>query len=90
MYAAPGLLRSLTVARNDDIDGKTMPTRLNAKDANFEEAFAALLAAKREASVDVREAVEKIVADVRKRGDEALVEYTRRFDRLATPSISFT
>ena len=59
-----------------------MPTRLNAKDANFEEAFAALLDAKRETSFDVRDTVEKIVADVRGRGDEALVEYTKRFDRL--------
>ena len=59
-----------------------MPVRLNAKDTNFDEAFAALLDAKREASVDVRDVVEKIVADIRARGDEALVEYTRRFDRL--------
>src|SRR3989338_8352521 len=59
-----------------------MPTRLNAKDANFEKAFAALLDAKRETSLDVRDAVERIVADVRGRGDEALIEYTRRFDRL--------
>lgn len=33
-----------------------------------------------ETSIEVRSAVEGIVADVRARGDEALVEYTRRFD----------
>ena len=44
-----------------------MPTRLNAKDADFESAFAALLGAKREAAVDVRDTVEKIVADIRAR-----------------------
>ena len=59
-----------------------MPIRLNAGDANFEEAFAALLAGKRETSVDVNDTVARIVADVRARGDTALVEYTRRFDRL--------
>jgi histidinol dehydrogenase len=59
-----------------------MPIRLNMKDANFEEGFAALLAGKREASVDVNDTVAKIIADVRARGDEALVDYTRRFDRL--------
>ncbi|WP_421862388.1 histidinol dehydrogenase [Parvibaculum sp.] len=59
-----------------------MPTRLNAKDSTFEQDFATLLAGKREASVDVRDVVEEIVADVRARGDEALIEYTCRFDRL--------
>ncbi|PKQ08784.1 MAG: histidinol dehydrogenase [Alphaproteobacteria bacterium HGW-Alphaproteobacteria-12] len=59
-----------------------MPTRLNAKDATFEKDFATLLTGKREASVDVNDAVAAIIADVRARGDEALVELTRRFDRL--------
>lgn len=59
-----------------------MPVRLNANDANFEAAFAALLAGKREASVDVTDTVMKIIADMRARGDAALIEYTQRFDRL--------
>ncbi|ABS62144.1 Histidinol dehydrogenase [Parvibaculum lavamentivorans DS-1] len=59
-----------------------MPIRLNAADASFENAFAALLTGKREASVDVADTVAKIIADVRARGDEALIEYTKRFDRL--------
>ncbi|MEX0838056.1 MAG: histidinol dehydrogenase [Parvibaculum sp.] len=59
-----------------------MPIRLNAQDANFETAFAALLAGKREASVDVTDVVTKIIADIRARGDAALIEYTKRFDRL--------
>jgi len=59
-----------------------MPVRLNANDANFEAAFAALLAGKREASVDVADTVTKIIADIRARGDAALIEYTKRFDRL--------
>lgn len=59
-----------------------MPVRLDANDANFEAAFAALLAGKREASVDVTDTVTKIIADIRARGDAALIEYTKRFDRL--------
>ncbi|MEQ8266577.1 MAG: histidinol dehydrogenase [Parvibaculum sp.] len=59
-----------------------MPIRLNAADADFEAQFAALLAGKREASVDVAGTVAKIIADIRARGDEALIDYTKRFDRL--------
>ena len=59
-----------------------MPQRLNTSDANFESAFAAFLAAKRETSPDVDEAVRTIIADVRARGDAALAELTQRFDRL--------
>jgi histidinol dehydrogenase len=58
-----------------------MVQRLDAAAADFAAAFAALLAAKREASVDVDAAVAAIVADVRGRGDAALVDLTRRFDR---------
>ncbi len=50
--------------------------------ADFEPRFRALLEAKRESSVDVDAAVAAIIADVRARGDEALAEYTLRFDRV--------
>ena len=59
-----------------------MAIRLDARDTDFEAAFAALLSGKREASVDVTDVVTKIIADIRARGDAALIEYTRRFDRL--------
>ena len=59
-----------------------MPLRLSTRDPGFEAAFAAFLATKREVSADVDEAVAAILADVRKRGDEAVLDYTRRFDRL--------
>lgn len=59
-----------------------MPLKLDATDAGFETAFRELLASKREDSVDVNEAVAAILADVRARGDRALIEYTERFDRL--------
>ncbi|MBI1260754.1 MAG: histidinol dehydrogenase [Rhizobiales bacterium] len=63
-----------------------MALRLDASDKNFKTAFAALLTGKREASVDVNDTVTAIIADVRARGDEALVELTRKFDRL--PSLT--
>ncbi|HLO78399.1 MAG TPA: histidinol dehydrogenase [Magnetospirillum sp.] len=57
--------------------------RLNALDADFEAQFLALLDMKRETDADVNAAVAAIIADVRARGDAALIEYTKRFDRLA-------
>jgi histidinol dehydrogenase len=48
---------------------------------NFAREFRALLDAKRETSADVEAAVRAIVADVAARGDDALKDYTRKFDR---------
>jgi histidinol dehydrogenase len=59
-----------------------MPLRLDARGDRFETEFAALLAMKREVSEDVDHAVKAIIEDVVRRGDEALIEYTSRFDRL--------
>ena len=59
-----------------------MPLHLITTDPEFERAFATFLAAKREASEDVDQAVRAIIAQVRKDGDTALIELTRRFDRL--------
>ncbi|MEH6836178.1 MULTISPECIES: histidinol dehydrogenase [Falsihalocynthiibacter] len=58
-----------------------MPLFLNAQDANFEADFAAFLGTKREDSPDVDAVVAEIIADVRARGDEAVIELTRKFDR---------
>lgn len=59
-----------------------MPQFLDATTPDFEAAFAALLGAKREDSPDVDTAVAEIIADVRARGDAAVIELTERFDRL--------
>ena len=59
-----------------------MPQFLDASDADFEARFTALLTAKREDSPDVDDVVAGIIADVRARGDAALVELTARFDRM--------
>ncbi|APE44549.1 histidinol dehydrogenase [Sulfitobacter alexandrii] len=59
-----------------------MPTILDSSAADFEDAFTALLGAKREDSPDVDAAVADIIAQVRARGDAAIVEFTQRFDRI--------
>ncbi len=59
-----------------------MPVFLNTQDAGFEDQFLALLGAKREDSPDVDAVVAEIIADVRARGDAAVIELTARFDRL--------
>ncbi|GEO14421.1 histidinol dehydrogenase [Microvirga aerophila] len=59
-----------------------MAQRLDARETSFPQAFADLLAAKREISEDVDQAVRSIIDDVIARGDEALIDYTRRFDAL--------
>ncbi|MGK7654305.1 histidinol dehydrogenase [Roseovarius sp. B08] len=58
-----------------------MPVRLTTKDEDFEARFTALLNAKREDSPDVDKTVARIIADVRARGDAALIELTAKFDR---------
>ena len=58
-----------------------MTFRLNSTDPDFEQAFARLLATKRETDADVDETVAGILQDVRRRGDAAVLELTRRFDR---------
>ena len=59
-----------------------MAVKLNTRDPGFEHAFEALLGLKREVSEDVDHTVRGIIADVRQRGDTAVIELTRRFDRL--------
>ncbi|MEM9579097.1 MAG: histidinol dehydrogenase [Pseudomonadota bacterium] len=59
-----------------------MPQFLSTTDADFETQFTALLNAKREDSPDVDAVVADIIADVRARGDDAVIELTSKFDRL--------
>lgn len=60
-----------------------MPQFLDAQSADFEAAFTTLLNAKREDSPDVDAIVADIIADVRARGDAAVLELTEKFDRIA-------
>jgi histidinol dehydrogenase len=59
-----------------------MPLRLDTRAADFAERFRAFLDTKREISEDVEQAARAIIADVVARGDRALIELTRRFDRV--------
>jgi len=59
-----------------------MAIRLVSSDPGFEAGFAALLATKREVSAEVDEVVRAIIARVRTEGDAALVDLSRRFDRV--------
>src|SRR5256885_3733596 len=59
-----------------------MPIRLDARAPDFAEKFRGFLDTKREASADVEQAVRVIIADVAARGDAALVELTKKFDRV--------
>ena len=59
-----------------------MPQFLSTTDADFEVRFTQVLNAKREDSPDVDAVVADIIADVRARGDAAVIELTRKFDRL--------
>jgi histidinol dehydrogenase len=59
-----------------------MPVRLDSQSADFAKRFADFLATKREVSADIESAARAIVDDVAKRGDIALLEATRKFDRL--------
>ena len=59
-----------------------MPIRLDTRTSDFAQKFRAFLDTKRETSADVEATVRAIVADVAARGDRALKEYTRKFDRL--------
>src|SRR5882672_264260 len=59
-----------------------MPVRLDRNSADFAQRFADFLAMKREVSADIESATRAIVDDVAARGDLALIEATRKFDRL--------
>jgi histidinol dehydrogenase len=59
-----------------------MPFRLDAADARFSEDFEKLLHMKRETAEDVDVIVRDIIAEVIARGDDALIDYSRRFDRI--------
>lgn len=54
--------------------------RLSSTDVFFKEALAELLAFENAQDAKLEAAVADILVDIKKRGDEALLEYTRRFD----------
>lgn len=69
-----------------------MPKTLKTSQADFEVAFCAFLSNKREVSEDVDTAVRGIIAEVRRHGDNALIDLSKRFDHvdLATLGLAVT
>lgn len=61
--------------------------RLNSNENNFQSQLEDLLAWEGVSDEQVSSTVRNIIKDVRKRGDEALVEYTNKFDRMNISSI---
>lgn len=61
---------------------------LNINDSGFESRFAAILSRGEETGREVEGIVLDIIADVRKRGDAALLDMTRRFDRIGAATIT--
>ena len=61
---------------------------LHIQDNDFDARFAAILARGEETGKEVEPVVLDIIAAVRGRGDDALLEYTRRFDRLEAESVA--
>jgi histidinol dehydrogenase len=69
-----------------------MPLRLDATAPDFEQQFSGLLAQKRDSDADVNDVVTAILQDVQARGDQALFDLTRKFDRfqLTGQTLRFT
>jgi histidinol dehydrogenase len=64
------------------------PLRLSTLDADFETRFAARLHWASDTDAAIEQRVADILADVRQRGDVAVLEYTERFDGLAAASVA--
>jgi len=62
--------------------------RFSTADANFDSELKALLAFETAQDDQIDQVVANILRDVKKRGDEAVLEYTQRFDRLNAAGLS--
>ena len=61
---------------------------LDMNDSGFDQKFSAILSRGEESGRDVEQAVLDIIADVRIRGDEAVLGLSRRFDRVEAESVA--
>ena len=62
--------------------------RLSTQDSAFNAQLDDLLAWESVSDIEVQQSVTNIVTEVRRRGDEALVEFTNRFDRMSVASMA--
>jgi histidinol dehydrogenase len=61
---------------------------LDTRDSRFDAAFAQLVAIDTAGDREIERVADAIVEDVKVRGDVAVLEYTRRFDRVDAPSVA--
>ncbi|MDP9992408.1 histidinol dehydrogenase [Variovorax boronicumulans] len=66
---------------------KAAPARLSTTSASFDAEFKARLHWSADADAAIEKVVADILADVQKRGDDAVLEYTRRFDGLGAATV---
>src|SRR5262245_61447713 len=64
------------------------PRRLDTAAPDFEHELARLLAFENTQDAQIDQAVASILLEVQRRGDAAVLEYTRRFDRIAAPDMA--
>jgi histidinol dehydrogenase len=67
---------------------KATPLRLSTASADFETAFKQRLHWAADADAAIEDSVKAILADVQQRGDEAVLEYTARWDRLSATTMA--
>ncbi|MDD2733165.1 MAG: histidinol dehydrogenase [Desulfuromonadaceae bacterium] len=61
---------------------------LNINDSGFDQKFATILSRGEESGREVEQVVLEIIADVRKRGDDSVLELSRRFDRVDAQTVA--
>jgi histidinol dehydrogenase len=66
---------------------KAAPARLSTTSASFDAEFKARLHWSADADAAIEKVVADILADVQKRGDDAVLEYTNRFDKLGARTL---
>jgi histidinol dehydrogenase len=71
----------------DSLGLQAKPLQLNTADAGFEAAFAARLHWSADTDAAIEQGVADILADVQKRGDAGVLEYTQRFDGLQAANV---
>jgi histidinol dehydrogenase len=66
----------------------SLPQHLSTVEADFDARFTRLIALDTASDRAIEQVADAIVADVRLRGDDAVLEYTRRFDRIEAASVA--
>jgi histidinol dehydrogenase len=65
-----------------------MIARLSTQQSDFQEKLSKLLAWESVSNTDVAQTVDDIIANIRQNGDQALIDYTNKFDGMDVSDIS--